>query len=102
MDEGNKNGAVIINSLLLKKEVREKLGIDRKLLTIPKEFGLRKAFLESFNDITVETFKNSQLLITFPKEKIGLITQVANSWELVKKENKELIKSISSHERGLR
>ncbi|AZL15268.1 hypothetical protein [Rickettsiales endosymbiont of Stachyamoeba lipophora] len=98
INERDNSGRILIDSAVLKKEQREKLGIDRKLMRgSGASFELRRSFLASFTEISVENTMNAnEIIITFPNSRAELIDKVHKQWDLVIKEHEDIIKSLAS------
>ena len=78
------NGLISIDPSFVTKDIRSKLKIDRKLITINS--------LEQYkcisNDpsITIFPTENPQkFLVTFPNDKLQFLTEVVSNWEVYKK-----------------
>ena len=81
---------ILIDSNALKKDIRDQLGISRKLLTLPIDRLLKEEFLHRFDDITVEQQQpGNKLLVTYPNNREKLIDATVNNWTQAKQDYKE-------------
>ena len=93
----NNNAIVRINSDVLKKDERKILGIDRKLISFNKDSTEKVSYLSKFDDITIEKAKDSEkFLVTFPINRLELISRVANDWPAMQHERNEAATTIQN------
>lgn len=83
----NHYASVEMNSDDLKKDIRELLGLDRKMITLTgssAEINEKLKFLKLDKTITIEeTSQINKFLITYPKNRQALIDKVCNQWQLL-------------------
>lgn len=79
--DANECATIHIDSTVLKKDIRDMLGIDRRLLTFKSDANQRYEYLKADTDLTIEyTDMENKFLVTFPCGKLGKVNNVANNW----------------------
>lgn len=82
--ESQKYVKIQIASDVLKKDIRDALGIDRRLVTFNGNSKERYYYLEQESLITIEKTQNEiKFLVTFPVKQLPKLEKVINQWQKI-------------------
>lgn len=74
-----KTGKILIDSAVMKKDIRDEFGVCRRLVTLKGDVAGQLAALKQQTEFTVEPkFKSNQYLVTLPSNKLVLLENIIN------------------------